>query len=93
MTLHLNLKREWFDMISQGKKKVEYREIKPYWTKRLFDKDYDTITFSNGYAKNRDQFVIEWKETHEAFGTIDWGAPIGKVVYCLVLGEIISKNF
>lgn len=27
-TLHLNLKKEWFDMILSGEKKEEYREIK-----------------------------------------------------------------
>jgi hypothetical protein len=29
------LKREWFAKIVAGTKRVEYREIKPYWTKRL----------------------------------------------------------
>jgi hypothetical protein len=29
------LKRQWFAEIVAGKKRVEYREIKPYWTKRL----------------------------------------------------------
>ena len=34
-TLHLTLKKKWFDMIASGKKKEEYREIKPYWFERL----------------------------------------------------------
>lgn len=34
-TLHLTLKRKWYDMIKSGEKKEEYREIKPYWAKRL----------------------------------------------------------
>jgi len=34
-TLHLTLKKKWFDMIASGEKKEEYREIKPYWIKRL----------------------------------------------------------
>ena len=34
-TLHLNVKKKWFDMIASGKKKEEYREIKPYWCNRL----------------------------------------------------------
>ena len=38
MTLHLTLKKKWFDMILAGIKKDEYREIKPYWEKRLFEK-------------------------------------------------------
>lgn len=34
-TIHLPIKRKWFDMILSGEKREEYREIKPYWTKRL----------------------------------------------------------
>jgi hypothetical protein len=34
-TLHLTLKKKWFDMILSGEKKEEYREIKVYWVKRL----------------------------------------------------------
>lgn len=37
--LVLPIKRKWFKMILSGKKKEEYREIKPYWTKRLLKND------------------------------------------------------
>lgn len=33
--LHLVLKGKWYDMIANGSKKEEYREIKPYWARRL----------------------------------------------------------
>jgi hypothetical protein len=33
--LHLVLKGKWYDMIANGSKKEEYREIKPYWVRRL----------------------------------------------------------
>lgn len=33
--LELPLKKEWYKLIECGEKKEEYREIKPYWTKRL----------------------------------------------------------
>ena len=41
-TLHLNLKKKWFDMILSGEKTEEYREIKEYWIKRLcwFGEDF-----------------------------------------------------
>ncbi|MDM8539125.1 ASCH domain-containing protein [Desulfobacterales bacterium HSG17] len=29
--LLLTLKHKWFDLIASGKKRREYREIKPYW--------------------------------------------------------------
>jgi len=33
--LILPIKKKWYDMILSGEKKEEYREIKPYWTRRL----------------------------------------------------------
>lgn len=33
--LTTTIKREWLREIVAGRKAVEYREIKPYWTKRL----------------------------------------------------------
>lgn len=29
------IEREWFTQIVMGKKRVEYRQIKPYWTRRF----------------------------------------------------------
>jgi hypothetical protein len=48
--LHLSLKKEWYEMIESGVKTEEYREIKPYWEKRLIDykglkRDYQWIVF------------------------------------------------
>jgi len=37
MPLHLTLKKEYFDDIKSGKKKLEYRQIKRYWITRLGD--------------------------------------------------------
>lgn len=33
--LTLTVNKEWFSRILSGEKKEEYREIKPYWIKRL----------------------------------------------------------
>ena len=33
--LHLILTYHWYDMIDSGEKKEEYREITPYWLRRL----------------------------------------------------------
>ncbi len=30
------LKKEWYEKIKSGEKTIEYREVKPYWEKRLF---------------------------------------------------------
>ena len=29
------LKKQWYEKIKSGEKKIEYREVKPYWTKRF----------------------------------------------------------
>lgn len=33
--LYLSLQSKWFEMIEKGFKKEEYREIKPFWVKRI----------------------------------------------------------
>lgn len=35
LTLNLVLKKKWFGMIASGEKREEYRELKPYWIKRM----------------------------------------------------------
>lgn len=32
------LKKEWYEKIKSGEKTIEYREVKPYWTKRFNSK-------------------------------------------------------
>lgn len=39
--LDLHLEFKWYDLIRSGVKKEEYREIKPYWIKKLCD-DWST---------------------------------------------------
>lgn len=73
--LHLTLKKKWFDMILSGEKTDEYREIKPYWTKRLIPKKHTHICFTNGYGKNRPSFIIKYPELWQGFGLTRWGAP------------------
>lgn len=41
---------KWYDLIESGEKTSEYREMKPYWVKRLEGKHYDTVTFQRGYT-------------------------------------------
>jgi hypothetical protein len=63
--LHLTLKKKWFDLIASGEKKIEYREDKPYWQKRLLDgeeyKPFDEIHFRNGYSKDAPFMRVEFK--------------------------------
>mgnify|MGYP003669498166 CR=1 FL=1 len=103
-TIHLNLKRKWFDMILSGDKTEEYRDIKPFYDKRfeplfptiirneVYYPIIDTITFSNGYAKDRPQFVVKIKEIEKNTGKTFWGAELGKRYYVFHLGEIIKAG-
>ena len=36
--LHLVLKKKWYEMQERGEKTEEYREITPYWFKRLYQR-------------------------------------------------------
>lgn len=92
MNLHLTLKKNWFDLILLGEKKEEYREIKPYWEKRLMGKKYDRIIFRNGYATNAPQFTIKLKSITQGIGKSEWGAEEGKTYFVLSLGEIINTK-
>jgi len=87
--LHLTLKKKWFDMIASGEKREEYREIKPYWIKRL-NKSYDVIKFRNGYSKDSPTMIVELKEICRSLGVIEWGAPEKEPVYILRLGKILA---
>jgi len=79
--LHLTLLRKWFDLIASGKKTKEFREIKPYWTKRLLGKNFDEIYFKNGYSKNALFMRVECK-----------GIKKGKNDYIIHLGKILEKR-
>ena len=90
-TLHLNLRRKWFDMILSGEKKEEYRDMTNYWKTRMntvMGNGVETITFSNGYKKDRPQFVIELLYISIRTGLIDWGAEKGKLYFVLHLGDV-----
>lgn len=90
--LHLTLKKKWFDMIASGEKKEEYRENKPYWTKRLENKEYTHVLFRHGYSKNAPQIFCELEDIVFRDGKKEWGAESGKAYYVIKLGEIIKDE-
>ena len=96
--LHLNVKRKWYNMLLDGVKKEEYREIKPFWS-RIFEggkikikgkyyhpKDV-VICFSNGYAKNRPQTRFYCEGLRVKTGKKEWGAEPNKQYYTLAVGD------
>jgi hypothetical protein len=98
--LHLTLKKKWFDMIASGEKKEEYRDMKPYWTKRLFNdlgdrfepKSFDKVVFKNGYATNAPTIVVECLGIQKDLGMMTWGAEQDVEYYIIQLGNILFRS-
>lgn len=102
--LHLTLKKKWFDMIASGEKKEEYREITPYWKRRLEETYYETesdclvdafkkfncIRFVNGYSVNSPSILVEFKNISIDYGKVKWGAEYATKYYCIHLGNILK---
>jgi len=94
--LHLTLMKKWFDLISSGDKKIEYGEIKPYWTKRLFNENgepikYDFVFFKNGYSKDCPKLKVEFKGVKEMILREDLNKwKKGMKIYGILLGKIIQ---
>lgn len=76
-TLHLSLKREYFEAIRDGRKPEEYRLCTLHWRKRLEGREYDRIVLTLGYPSRNDharRLVRAWSGvtvktiTHPHFG-------------------------
>ena len=76
--LHLTLHKKWFDKIKAKEKTIEYRDIKPYWTKRLEGKEFDEVWFKNGYSKTSPFMRVKLKKI------------VKKEKYELHLGKILE---
>ena len=50
--LRLPVNVGWYSLIRDGKIDFDYREIKPYWTARLKDKEYDIVEFYHRFKKD-----------------------------------------
>lgn len=101
--LILPIKKKWFDMILSGEKKEEYREIKPYYTTRLYGRAYEynvkkgfmkeyekyiTILLRNGYSKSSPTLKANCVIT-KGYGKPELGAEPNKEYYVL---KIISAE-
>ena len=88
--LHLQFKgKEWFDMILNGVKKEEYREIKPYWESRLDGKSFDTIKLQMGRNFDSPTIYIECLGIEKGGnGNPDWGWV--EPCYKIKLGKVLK---
>ena len=55
-TLHLVLKRKWWDMIASREKKEEYRDANHYWAIRLLNRQYRWYSQNIDYPND----FIDW---------------------------------
>jgi hypothetical protein len=80
--LHLTIKREYFDKIISGRKKTEYREIKPYWKKRLEGKTFSEVQFRNGYGRDAPITRVEFKglSKKQFMGSLHYAIQLGKIL-------------
>ena len=96
--LDLPLKKEWYEMIEIGTKTEEYREIKPYWSKRLLGCDTPLFSHRYGYqqanAKGYTHVRFRYGYTKRTmlreitsigigYGRPEWGAPKDKMVFII----------
>ncbi|QHQ60499.1 ASCH domain-containing protein [Anaerocolumna sedimenticola] len=88
----LPIKKKWFDMILSGEKKEEYREIKPYYIKRLTNifKVSETLLFTWFQQGSHQNLEIMFRngysshspsfvadcELYVGKGNVDWGAVL-----------------
>ncbi len=100
--LTLQIKRKWFDMIVSGEKKEEYREIKPYYTKRfqtigLLDRyglptiSIEKVVLKNGYSSDSKQALVDVIIDIRQ-GKPEWGAEPNKEYYCLLIKKVCLHN-
>ena len=60
--LYLILYKDIFERIVDGVKTTEYRDKTKYWDKRILNREYDYIRFSNGYGNDtRPYMITEYK--------------------------------
>ena len=104
--LHLTLKKKWFDLIASGEKNLEYREMKPYWTTRLFtseqvsenhtkyhSREYDEIHFKNGYGPNVPFMRVEYlgsSACDAAFCPREHGEEVKSDQIIITLGRVLE---
>ena len=101
--LQLSLKIEWFKMTKAGIKTEDYREITPYWEKRLVcAREYGgrpsfylfkTNTMTLGYPSKTDTdriLKLEHKGIEIRTGNPEWGAEPNKLYFVIKHGKIIT---
>ncbi|MGB7283197.1 MAG: hypothetical protein WBE13_13115 [Candidatus Acidiferrum sp.] len=92
------IKRVWLDKILAHTKKIEYREIKPYWTKRLKNIEVPfELRLINGMSKRAPECTLLIKKVDIGFQPIlsddEEATSLEEgAVYRLHIGKILAKK-
>ncbi|MBQ4395495.1 MAG: hypothetical protein II825_09420 [Paludibacteraceae bacterium] len=98
--LDLSLTYHWYDEIAAGRKLEEYREITDFYRSRLtfsqwrgtdIFRHYDAVRFHRGQGSPV-TMLVECIGIRIGYGREDWGAPKGKQVFVIQLGDILEKK-
>lgn len=88
--LILPIKRFWFNKILSGEKLEEYRNITPYYEKRLEkyrNWSYFLVGLRAGYRMDS-PFIVCLCELRKGEGVEKWGAEKGKKYYILKIKKV-----
>ena len=103
--LDLSLTYHWYDEIAAGRKKEEYRTYNQYYYNRLcyavlqkldgtFEdcfKPYHAVRFHRGQG-SRTTMLVKCLGITIGLGIPELGAPVGKKVFIIKLGDIITEK-
>ena len=102
-TLKLTLKKIPFDVMVEGRKKLEFRKPSKWIESRLYDKKgnprhYDFVEFRNGYGADRPYFIAEYNGFDTALGEVimvyppDLRVKVEQGDYTIKIGDILEKG-
>ena len=86
------MKARWFEEIARGTKKIEYREIKPYWTTRLKGQTFDEVHFRNGYAADAPFMRVQWKGMRQSRELRDHARASARVQKVTLIGTRAERR-
>lgn len=102
--LTFNLKKQWYNKIASGEKQIEYREVKPYWTKRIQNavknveweflddnsgRYFIPLVLRLGYTKRK---MLAKTVRIKVVDGKDTDLKIDKPVYAIYLAEVREEN-
>lgn len=89
--LKATLSRHWFIEILKERKKIEFRDITPFWISRLEGRDYDFIQFDNGYGSSVPSMLVEFIGCSREKAT-DPRSMKYKEMFLIILGDIFNTR-